>query len=357
MADGSEKRPPKRWWGNSNIRILVIGVVAIVAAGVLGGVLGANMSGGSAGKSGCDVAGVSAAVVPSVVTVSVEGESDSGSGSGVIFDHDGNILTNDHVIAAAARNGDLEVVLDDGSSYDADVVGRDRQTDLAVLRIDRKASLPALDWGDSESLTVGEPVVAAGAPLGLSSTITSGVVSGLGRDVPVPDTVLAGAIQTDASINPGNSGGALVTCDGKLVGINTAGASVPSEDDDNGGSAGSVGIGFAVPASVAKPVAEVLSNGERVKHPSFDLDTTPVVDRQSGDGNQVGLRIDKVKRDGAGDDAGLKSGDILVEVEGVAKLQPASLAHLEAVSSVGDTFRVTYYRDGSENQAEITLQS
>src|SRR5699024_4179460 len=139
--------------------------------------------------------------------VAVEGESDSGSGSGVILDHDKNILTNDHVVADAARNAEVEVILDDGSSYDAELVGRDRKTDLAVLTIDRDERLSSLSWGDSQDLTVGEPVVAVGAPLGWSGTITSGVVSALGRDVPVPDTVLTGAIQTDASINPGNSGG------------------------------------------------------------------------------------------------------------------------------------------------------
>lgn len=359
MAEDGQGRSSRPARTTQTIRIAIICVAAVIVAGLLGGFVGAKVTGGSgrssaASKSSCDVSQVSKDVLPAVVTVSVQADSDSGSGSGVILERNGTILTNDHVIAKAAKKGKIKVILDNGKDYDAKLVERDPKTDLAVLKVDRNKRLPTLDWGNSEDLSVGKPVVAAGAPLGLSGTITSGVVSALGRHVPVPGTVLTGAIQTDASINPGNSGGALVTCDGKLIGINTAGATVPSEE--GGGSAGSVGIGFAVPASVAKPISKVLRKGDKVKHPSFGMKTTPVANRTSGQEKHVGLRIDKIADDGAGDEAGLKKGDIIIGIEGVPELNADSLAHLAAVSSEGDKFEVKYFRDGSQHKATVTLK-
>lgn len=360
MAEDGQESSTQRSRMTPTVRIAVICVAAVIVAGLLGGFIGAKVTGGSgrsaAGtKSSCDVSQVSKDVLPAVVTVSVKADSDSGSGSGVILERNGTILTNDHVIAKAAKKGTIHVILDSGKDYEAKLVERDPKTDLAILKVDRKKRLPSLDWGDSDDLSVGNPVVAAGAPLGLSGTITSGVVSAMGRNVPVPGTVLTGAIQTDASINPGNSGGALVTCDGKLVGINTAGATVPSEE--GGGSAGSVGIGFAVPASVAKPIAKVLRKGEKVSHPSFGMKTTPVANRTASGDKHVGLRIDKVADDGAGDEADLKKGDIIVGIEDVPELNADTLAHLAAVSSEGDKFEMTYFRDGSQHKTTVTLKS
>lgn len=360
MSQDSQSASAKTERTGSGMRLVIICVVAVVVAGLFGGFVGAKVTGGEgqkgrSSKSSCDVASVSSDVLPAVVTVSVKGNSDSGSGSGVILEHNGTILTNDHVISKAAKEGTIEVILDNGSKYDAKLVGRDPQTDLAVLKVDRKKRLPALDWGDSDDLAVGHPVVAAGAPLGLSGTITSGVVSALGRNVPVPGTVLTGAIQTDASINPGNSGGAMVTCGGHLVGINTAGASVPDEEGKSG-SSGSVGIGFAVPVSVAKPVYKVLRKGERVKHPSFGVKTTPVANRNASEETTVGLRVDKVKTDGAAEKADLKTGDIIVGIEGVPELHADSLAHLAAVSSAGDKFEISYFRDGSKHKSKLELK-
>ncbi|WP_181422607.1 S1C family serine protease [Curtobacterium sp. MCLR17_043] len=192
-------------------------VVAVLAVGTLAGWIGsrneARTDEAGAGRTTtaavCNAADVARRVLPSVVTIEVSSPSGEGSGSGEVIDPSGIVLTNDHVIAEGS-GGRITVRLDDGTELPAEIVGRDPRTDLAVLRTEPDRRLPALDWGDSNRLVVGEPVVALGAPLGLSGSVTTGVVSALGRSVPVPTadgtgtTVLTGAIQTDASINPGN---------------------------------------------------------------------------------------------------------------------------------------------------------
>jgi S1-C subfamily serine protease len=215
----------------------------------------------------CDTVALSASVLPSVVTVFATGSASSGSGSGSIISADGLVLTNDHVIADAVGSGTIEVLLNDGDLLPATLVGTDPITDLALLRVDR-TRLPVLALARQDVLVVGQLVVALGAPLGLSGTVTRGIVSALNRNIPVPKagggtTVLAGAIQTDAAINPGNSGGPLVTCAGHLVGVNTAISTVPNANGVAGG--GSVGIGFAVPAATAGRIVDELQRNGRVR--------------------------------------------------------------------------------------------
>ncbi|MDP4335119.1 trypsin-like peptidase domain-containing protein, partial [Curtobacterium sp. A7_M15] len=338
--------------------------------GVLAGWVAAAGSGrsesGAAGRVGsgtapaaCTASDVARAVLPSVVTIEVGVDGSGGSGSGEVIGADGTVLTNDHVIASGAT-GPLTVRLDDGTELDATVVGRDPRTDLAVLRAETDRRLPALAWGSSDALVVGEPVVALGAPLGLSGTVTTGVVSALGRSVPVPtgdgdgSTVLTGAIQTDASINPGNSGGALVDCAGRLVGINTAIATVPSA---GGPSSGSVGIGFAVPAAVARPVAETLRTGGSVAHPSLGVRTLPVALHHEDGSVAVGLQLTAVTEGGAAEDAGLRAGDVITGVRGVDRLHPDTVAFLEATRDVGDSLRLTFLRDGESRDTAVTLRA
>ncbi|MGN8048491.1 S1C family serine protease [Curtobacterium sp. 22159] len=358
------RRDGAGWW-----TAVVGGVVVVVAVGALAGWVGATTGGGARSGTGgatvgraaaCDAAQVARRVLPSVVTIEVGGDGgDGGSGSGEVIDGSGIVLTNDHVVAAGA-DGTVTVRLDDGTELDAAVVGRDPRTDLAVLRTHGGRRLPALPWGSSDGLVVGEPVVALGAPLGLSGTVTTGVVSALGRDVPVPtgdgtgSTVLTGSIQTDASINPGNSGGALVDCSGHLVGINTAIATVPGA---GGGSSGSVGIGFAVPAAVARPVAEALLRDGRVAHPTVGISTAPVALHQADGSVAVGLQLTAVAAGGPADRAGLRPGDVVTGVEDVGSLHPDTIAHLEATRDVGDVVRVTYRRDGAEHEARIALRA
>ncbi len=209
----------------------VIPVATAIVAGLGGaGVMYAATRGDVAAS--CDVVGVAARAMPAVVTVMVQGAGGaSGSGSGALVSADGTIVTNDHVIAPAVNGGSISVVLSSGESKDAVLVGTDPKTDLAVLRVEG-SGLPTVPIGTPAALAVGQQVVALGAPLGLSGTVTSGIVSALDRDIEAPvagggSTVLVGTVQTDASINPGNSGGPLVDCAGRLVGINTVIATVP----------------------------------------------------------------------------------------------------------------------------------
>lgn len=339
-------------------------MAALLIAGIIGGVVGSlitNKASGSVGSpAACQVANVAAKVLPSVVTIAVSGQGGSGTGSGVIIDRNGTVVTNNHVIAAGADGGRIEATLDDGTQKAAQLVGRDPSTDIAVLRLEGGGNLPTVGWGDSDSLIVGQPVVAAGAPLGLSGTITSGVISALGRDVPVPvdensSTVLAGAVQTDASINPGNSGGALVTCQGQLVGINTAIATVPDANGTGGG--GSVGIGFAVPESVAKAITDELIKNGRASHPTFGMGTSPVTSTNSSGQAKLGLLVTSVDSGGPAEKAGIRVDDVITAVQGVQQLQPDSLAHLAVVSSVGDHVNVTILRGGQQHQVGVQLEA
>lgn len=357
-APGSTTRPTTR-------QVLVFtGVVcALVGIGAAAGVLGSRADNrtptavAATGAGVCDAAQVARHVLPSMVTIRVDSASGEGSGSGEVIDPSGIVLTNDHVIAAA--DGDtVSLELDDGTELTATIVGRDPRTDLAVLRADTDRSLTALGWGDSDDLVVGEPVVALGAPLGLTGTVTTGIVSALGRSVPVPTgdgagtTVLTGAVQTDAAINPGNSGGALVDCHGRLVGINTAIATVPSA---GGVSSGSVGIGFAVPAAVARPVAAALRADGRVAHPTLGVRTVPVVVRHRDGTTAVGLQLTAVADDGPAAGAGLRPGDVITAIGGVDALHPDTVAHIEATRDAGDDLRVTAVRDGDEHVVTVTL--
>ena len=201
---------------------------------------------GSSTVSACAVTPVADGVIPSVVTIAASGSGGGGTGSGEVIRSDGYILTNNHVISVAASGGSVQVLFADGQTEAATITGRDPQTDLAVLHVQPSRGLKVIALGSSSTVKVGEPVVAIGAPLGLSGTVTSGIISALDRNVQVPgdndqSALLVSARQTDAAINPGNSGGALVNCAGQLIGVPTAGATVPN----SGG--GSIGLGFAIP--------------------------------------------------------------------------------------------------------------
>src|SRR6516165_4709237 len=234
MAEGSkeanvsesERTPTARRW----LPWVALGG-ALVVGGVVGGCTNSatsssapgSASGSSATVSACAVTPVADQVIPSVVTIAASGSGGSGTGSGEAIRSEGYILTNNHVISIAASGGSVEVLFSDGQTAPATITGRDPQTDLAVLKVDTTAKLKVVALGSSSSVKVGQPVVAIGAPLGLSGTVTSGIVSALDRTVQVPgdndrSALLVSAMQTDASINPGNSGGALVNCEGQLVG-------------------------------------------------------------------------------------------------------------------------------------------
>jgi putative serine protease PepD len=258
---------------------VTLSIAAVLAAGAVGGVTGALVGGADnstvipststpisqnvGNNAPSDVSGIASKVLPSVVQVNVQTATAEGIGSGVILTADGKILTNNHVVSGAKQ---VQVVLNDGRTFDATVLGTDPASDLAVIQLKDASGLTPATLGDSNSVKIGDEVVAVGSPGGLQGTVTSGIVSALNRDVNVgseqqsrnPLTRNGGgqttsykAIQTDASINQGNSGGPLVNADGQVIGINSAIYSPVSSAD---GSAGSVGIGFAIPVNTAKTV-------------------------------------------------------------------------------------------------------
>ena len=254
------------------------------------------------------IAKVAASVADSVVTIETKSDEDGSQGSGVIVDGRGYIVTNNHVISDAASNPSkfkMTVVFNDGKEVPANLVGRDPKTDLAVLKVDNVDNLTVARFGDSDKLQVGEEVIAAGAPLGLRSTVTSGIISALNRPVPLSgegsdtDTVID-AVQTDASINHGNSGGPLINMDAQVIGINTAGKSLSDSAS---------GLGFAIPVNEVKATVETLIKDGKIAHPTLGL-TARSVSNDLASGAQVA----NVKVGGPADKAGIKENDVVVKV-------------------------------------------
>nr|WP_296071310.1 trypsin-like peptidase domain-containing protein [uncultured Actinoplanes sp.] len=323
---------------------------SVIAAGLLGALIAVAVAGDQSDRV-CPAARVAGQGLRSVVTVTAG----AGTGSGEVIRSDGYILTNDHVISPAGPAGRIGVVFDDGSTVPAAVTGRDPQTDLAVLKVDTGRSLPAIAIGSSARLRVGQPVVALGAPLGLSSTVTTGIVSALGRTVRVPSddagtALLASAIQTDAAINPGNSGGALVDCSARLVGVPTAGASVPDQQGNAVG--GSIGIGFAIPADSAMRIANQLIAKGSVSHAYLGMQAAPLA-RQTGD--EGGLFVVRTTPGGPAETAGLRAGDVLTALDGDELGNIDQLEVLTVTRNPGDQVRLTYRRAGSPADATVTL--
>jgi putative serine protease PepD len=351
--------------------VIVAALVVGLLAGLLGGFIGQKLAGTTSGAPGtarssssgttgsCDAVSIANSVLPTIVTIQVQNGDAGGVGSGEIVRSDGYIVTNNHVISPAATGGSITVVFSSGEQVAATLVGRDPKTDLAVLKVSSSDKLPTIGIGNSAKVVVGEPVVALGAPLGLSSSVTAGIVSALGRNVPVPsdngtNALLAGAIQTDASINPGNSGGALVDCAGNLIGINTAIATVPNASGEAGG--GSVGIGFAVPVDQAMAITkELIANG-KVAYPYFGVSVAPIPPAVARKFNVTdGLYVQSVTPGGPSAQAGLQPGDVITSVDGHAATSPETLTAITLTKKVGDTVDVKYLRDGSSKTTTVTL--
>jgi len=293
-----------------------------------------------------------------VVTIAATGASGSGTGSGEVIRSDGYILTNNHVISIAANGGSVEVLFSDGETVPATITGRDPQTDLAVLKIQPTEHLKVITLGSSSSVVVGQPVVAIGAPLGLSGTVTSGIVSALDRPVQVPGdndslALLVSALQTDAAINPGNSGGALVNCAGQLVGVPTAGAQVPSP---SGAGGGSIGLGFAIPVDLAKTIADEIIATGRVTHAYFGLSTVPIPPQAAAQaGLPEGLYVRAVAPGGPAASAGLRADDVITSIDGQPATSNIQLQELSLTKKPGDTVTLEYSRGGHSATATVTL--
>jgi putative serine protease PepD len=299
----------------------------------------------------CVATEVAMNVLPSVVTVETATGQGAGNGSGELIRPGGYVLTNYHVVgsAAAASNGTIDVRYSDSSLSPAKVVGLDPTTDLAVIRADDGApGRPVIQLGSSANLRIGEPVVVLGAPLGLSATVTHGIVSALERYIPLGigagrTAHLIDAIQSDASINPGNSGGAMVDCAGRLIGVPSAIISL---------SGGSNGLGFAIPVDLADPVAQALITTGHANHPRFGLQLTAVVGR---DGTSVGLFVNGVDPGGPAAQAGIRAGDLITTVNGEPSTTIAQLEKIALTHQAGDRIPVSFTRNGAPNDTTITL--
>ncbi|MDT7572709.1 MAG: putative serine protease PepD [Actinomycetota bacterium] len=346
--------------------------VALIAGGTAGYVAGrqaddgtltdpsASLGTGSSTSSSLNrapesVAGIAARVLQSVVSVSVKSPSGSGTGSGVVIRSDGYILTNNHVVDAADPTVTVSFNGADNVDVPARIVGRDPDTDLAVIKVLTNKKVVPAALGQSRSLVVGDPVIAIGSPLGLAGTVTTGIVSALNRTVNVPGenggrTPLFNAIQTDAAINPGNSGGALVDAKGQVIGINSAIATLGS-GGFSGDQSGSIGVGFAIPIDEARSVAEELIRTGTATHPAVGVRALTSTSK-----GQTGALVQEVLAGGAAAQAGLQAGDLITaidktQVESVDELIVAIRQH-----KVGQTVTVTYYRDGAKQTATVTLQ-
>jgi S1-C subfamily serine protease len=308
------------------------------------------------------VAQVASQVGPSVVQVNVDvtqntpfgPQSEEGIGSGVIYRDDGYIVTNNHVVEGAT---DLSVAFADGTTEPAEVVGRDPRTEMGVIRVDRN-DLPAAKFNEDEDLVVGQLAVAIGSPSGFESTVTSGVISGIGREFPAEFTggdpaaasALTDLIQTDAAISPGNSGGALADRDGEIIGINVA-YLPPSET-------GAVNIGFAIPSDTAISVADQLIETGEVSSAYLGVGTT---DLSPEDAERFGLPVEsgaiveQVEPGSGADAAGVRSGDIIVQLGDDPIENTGDLFGALRDYQPGDTVELTVVRDGEEQTLDVTL--
>jgi len=291
------------------------------------------------------VARVAEELLPSVVQITVSAESESGSGSGFVLDDRGHVVTNNHVVEMAAEEGEIKVVLRGGAERKATIVGRSPSYDLAVLDVAGKPLEPAA-IGRSAELRVGQPVVAIGSPLGLSSTVTSGIVSALERPVTAggaDESSYIRAIQTDAAINPGNSGGPLVDLQGRVIGVNSAIATLgPSF-----GQAGNIGVGFAIPIDqVRRTAQQILKTGQAVY---------PIIGASVDVSTEDGATISGVTADSPAEEAGLREGDVIVSIDGQRVANGIELIVEIRARLPGDEVELRYERDGEEQDVVVTL--
>ncbi|MFC6013952.1 S1C family serine protease [Nocardia lasii] len=299
------------------------------------------------------IAAVANAVLPSVVSIRVTVGDNGATGSGVVIDGDGYIVTNNHVISMAATDKSnraaIQVQFSDGARVPAQIVGRDPKTDLAVLKVEVE-NLTVANLGRSADVQVGDDVLAVGSPLGLSKTVTSGIVSALHRPVKLAgegsDTnAVIDAVQTDAAINPGNSGGALVDMDARVIGINTA---IRSE------TGGSVGLGFAIPVDVMTTVTQALIRDGQMHHPVIGLSA-----RTKTVANEVmsGAAVADVTPGSPADKAGIVEGDVIVKIGDREVTGPDELVVAVQARKIGETVNVQLIRDGRQVDVPVTLES
>ena len=353
---------------------LTLGAVFYARPAMLHASTPTNLNGGTvatvpvSNSSGTDWTDVAAAVSPAVVTIQAQGASSGGTGSGVVYDAQGDIVTNYHVIASALGGGQIQVTLADGRLYGAVVVGHDKTTDLAVIRLENPPSdLTVARFASSANLEVGAPVMAIGAPLGLSNTVTTGIVSALNRPVEVSvdesatsedgtqassDLVVTNAIQIDASINPGNSGGPLFDATGAVIGINSSIKSLSSSSD---GQAGSIGLGFAIPSDLVVSIADQLIASGSASHGMLGV-TVRAATTTIGADTYVGAEVQDVSAGSGASAAGIRAGDVIIKVEGQEVSSAKQLIGYVRRYKAGDTISMTIVRNGQTQDVSVRIQ-
>ncbi len=364
-------------WTRWGLLLAVAAVVALVA-GSIGGATAAflmNRADGAAvslspipsasiDRAPDSIAGIVSRVLPAVVSIEVRAPGRRGTGSGVVIATEGNsghILTNNHVAAPAADGGQLRVIFHGGQELSAEIVGQDAQSDLAVLKVAGISGLKAAALGNSDTVVVGDPAIAIGAPFGLEGTVTAGIISAKDRTITVGggedpfDFSRLNALQTDAAINRGNSGGPLVNARGEVIGINSVIAIGPSSGFDRGPS-GNVGIGFAIPINQARRIAEQLIRTGSVEHAFLGV----VLDQlYPGEGARIATDSDGngpvIQPGGPADRAGLRPGDVIMKLaERNVKDADELIATIQS-KAPGDQLRVTYRRADQERTTTVTL--
>jgi putative serine protease PepD len=344
---------------------LVLGLVGgAVGAGIV--VSGDNDAGGSVtsttvsvpvitssgpiagGAKSNPVVNVANKVLPSVVSIDVRGTAEEVTGSGFVYDAEGRVVTNNHVIEPAAKDGSIRVILPDGSVRSASIVGSSPSYDIAVIKLSNPAGLVPATLGQSEPVRVGETVVAIGSPLGLNATVTSGIISATHRPVTAGgsgETSYINALQTDAAINPGNSGGPLVDLDGFVIGVNSAIATLGT---GTGGQSGSIGVGFSIPIDQVKhTVREIIDTG----HAEY-----PVIGAQVSVARTLdGAEVTDVTNASPADEAGLQVGDVITAVEGDRIADGVELIVTIRSYEPGDVITITVDRGGETQKVDVTL--
>ncbi|MFG2718752.1 trypsin-like peptidase domain-containing protein [Streptomyces sp. NPDC048416] len=382
---GAPQPPAPRRRGGGLIAAVV---AAALVAGGIGGAIGyfaADRDNGGSGSTTVassdtpkdfkrdpgTVAGVAAASLPSVVTIDAQGsDGEGGTGTGFIYDKEGHILTNNHVVASAASGGKLSATFSDGKKYDAEVVGRAQGYDVAVIKLkNAPANLKPLSLGNSDKVAVGDSTIAIGAPFGLSNTVTTGIISAKNRPVASSDgqnskASYMSALQTDASINPGNSGGPLINSAGAVIGINSAIQSAGTGGMGGQSQAGSIGLGFAIPINQAKNVAEQLIKTGQPVYPVIGASVgiqqgTGMAPGGGTDGAQISPQgsgsQQPITPGGPADKAGLKAGDVITKFGDMPIDSGPTLISEIWTHKPGDEVQVTYKRDGKESTVTITL--
>ncbi|GEK84917.1 S1C family serine protease [Microbacterium aerolatum] len=396
------KTKDKKSFGAGKVAALIVAASLVGGAAGLGGsYLGSTLWAQPVGSSATgpsaitvnnpgsvnETTAIATEVLPSVVTIQAAGSSESGSGSGVVLSDDGYVLTNTHVVTLGGAEGDptIRVTTSDGHIYNAEIVGTDPIYDLAVIKLEGATDLTPIEFADSSELNVGSTAVAVGAPLGLSNSVTTGIVSALNRSIQIassalPDSAAEDApqdqgdqggspfqfdlpgtepqsasqsisisvIQTDAAINPGNSGGALVDSEGRLIGINVAIATAGSSEES-----GSIGVGFSIPSNIAKRVSdEIIENGSA----THGLLGATVQDATSVESAEVaGAVIVETTGGGAAAEGGLKSGDIVTQFNGLPITGATDLTAQVRAVAAGSEATVTYVRGGETFETSVTL--